>query len=473
MRLRVRLRWMCLRLRGWWTMKMKLPWRSPGRRPAAGIYAYTKELEDGRTQLHLRVEEDGHALLLINANRAVHLNPTAACMAWMLLEGWSQAHMLKELQHRFRVSRRQVLTDLENVAQHIDGLVRPDQVCPIHDLNLEILPPFSERPSAPYRMDMALTYRCNANCAHCYNARPRGFQELPTDAWLRMIDRTWEVGIPHICFTGGEATLRADLPQLVRRAQSNGQITGLLTNGRTLADPAYVQALVDAGLDHVQITLESHLSEVHDGMVRALGAWDDTVAGIRNCLQEELFVMTNTTLLVENSPTIVETIDFLADLGVPTLGFNALIYAGRGKSVGTGLREASLGSLLEDVRTRTQENGQRLIWYTPTQYCQFDPVQMQLGVKSCTAARYNMCIEPDGGVIPCQSFYQPLGNFQEDTWDSIWNHELALWLRERRYVPDACQTCEILRECGGGCPLTLLHQNGQMVETTQTIALQS
>ena len=58
-------------------------------------------------------------------------------------------------------------------------------------------------------------------------------------------------------FTGGEPTLREDLPDLVAHAEHNGQITGLNTNARRLADPGYVEKLVSAGLDHVQITVES------------------------------------------------------------------------------------------------------------------------------------------------------------------------------------------------------------------------
>jgi hypothetical protein len=63
-----------------------------------------------------------------------------------------------------------------------------------------------------------------------------------------------------------------------------------------------------------------------------------------------------------------------------------LIYSGSGASVGTGLPESSLPALLELARQRTDASGQRLIWYTPTQYCHFDPLQLDLGVKGCTAA---------------------------------------------------------------------------------------
>lgn len=423
-----------------------------------GLRAYVHRVDGTEARVHLRLEPDGRGLLLVNANRAYHLNETAAFLAWLTLEGVEAGEALRALRSRYRVSRAQARTDYARMQANLHEMMRPDGACPIHGLDLEISPPFTSPPSAPYRMDLALTYRCNANCAHCYNARPRNYPELDTQTWLAIIDQLWEIGVPHICFTGGEATLRPDLAELIARAESNGQITGLLSNGRRLADADFLASLREAGLDHVQITLESVDEGIHDHLVRAPGAWKETVQGIRNALAAGLFVMTNTTLLAENAPTAEATIDFLADLGVPTVGFNALIYAGKGEKVGTGLPERDLAPLLERVKARTEKHGQRLIWYTPTQYCHFDPVEMHLGIKACTAAQYNMCIEPDGAVIPCQSFYAPLGRLPETPWDEIWNHELAVWLRERRYVPEACRDCGLLGECGGGCPLMLRHQ---------------
>jgi radical SAM protein with 4Fe4S-binding SPASM domain len=66
-----------------------------------------------------------------------------------------------------------------------------------------------------------------------------------------------------------------------------------------------------------------------------------------------------------------------------------------------------------------------------------------------------MCVEPNGDVIPCQSYYHTLGNLLADPWESIWNHELAVSLRERRYIAEKCTDCVLLAECGGGCPLIL------------------
>jgi radical SAM protein with 4Fe4S-binding SPASM domain len=321
-------------------------------------------------------------------------------------------------------------------------------------MDLEVTSPFSVKPSAPYRMDLAITYRCNNDCAHCYNARERTFPELSTQQWRSILDQLWEIGIPHIVFTGGEPTLRDDLPELVAHAQKNGQITGINTNGRRLHDPGFLRRLIEAGLDHVQITVESHLPEIHDRMVNMKGAWEQTVRGLTNILKTSLYVMTNTTLLVDNSPYLAETLDYLGQTGVPTVGLNALIFSGRGSSVGKGLAEQDLIGLLAIAQEKTQLFGQKLIWYTPTQYCQFDPMQLELGVKGCTAALYNMCIEANGNVLPCQSYYQAVGNILKDPWNEIWNHELCESLRGRKYIQDKCQGCALLAECGGGCPLS-------------------
>jgi radical SAM protein with 4Fe4S-binding SPASM domain len=439
--------------------------------PEPGLHAYTRQRAPGeRARLHLRVEGDGSGTLVVNANRIVHLNPTATAMAWLMLEETPETDALARLAGTYRVPRRRLRADWREVQSKLEELADPNGACPVHDLNLEILQPFSRVPSAPYRVDLALTYRCNDNCAHCYNARPRAYPELDTATWRRIIDRLREIGVPHVCFTGGEATLRDDLPALVAHAQDLDLVAGLLTNGRLLCDPSYVEQLTGAGLDHVQITLESHDEAIHDRMVGAQGAWRQTVAGLRNCLKSQLYVMTNTTLLAENSGQMEATLDFLAGLGVPTVGLNGLIHAGRGARVGTGLQEAELIPLMSLARRKTEKAGQRLIWYTPTQYCHFDPTQMELGVKGCTAALYNLCIEPDGAVIPCQSYYEPLGNILCDPWKSIWEHDLARSLRERRYVPDACAECAILPECGGGCPLSLDHQSPRRVVSELSVA---
>lgn len=427
--------------------------------PKTGLFHYRREDRDEKTRLHLRVDPDGSGLLIINANRVVHLNPSAVMMAYLHLEKQPPQQVIKILQKQYQADAAEIRQDYQDLSIKLDELIKPDGACPVCELELETTIPFSAKPSAPYRMDLALTYRCNNNCSHCYNARPRNYPEMNIEKWKQVIDRVWDLRIPHIVFTGGEPTLFEALPELVAYAENKGLITGLNTNGRMLADRDYLQTLINAGLDHVQITLESHDPTIHDHMVAAKGAWGETTAGIKNVMETQLYIMTNTTLLTHNCSSIDETLVYLGQLGVPTIGLNALIYAGKGKTVGTGLHEEELPPLLEKARQITQDNGQRLIWYTPTQYCHFNPIQLNLGVKGCTAALYNMCVEPNGEVIPCQSYYHSLGNILQNKWKSIWEHPLALELRNRSNVPQGCKTCDFLQECGGGCPLARDHQN--------------
>jgi radical SAM protein with 4Fe4S-binding SPASM domain len=423
----------------------------------AGLYAYERRDGDGgRVRLHLRREADGRGLLVINAARVLHLNQTAAEYASLVLEEVAEDEAVRRVRRRYHVDAATARADFRRMRQQIETLIHPDAgTCPILGLDLERVDPFSVPLSAPYRMDLALTYRCQNACPHCYVARSADHPEMDTAGWKAVLERVWAVGIPHVCFTGGEATLRPDLVELVAYAEGLGLVAGLLTNGRRLAGATYVQELVTAGLDHVQITLESHDPAVHDRMVAARGAWQETVAGVRNAVAAGLYTTTNTTLTHENMASITGTVAFIAELGVPTFACNSLIYSGRGARVGTGFREGELVPILEQVREAAARANLRLIWYTPTQYCAFSPLQMELGVKACTAALYNMCVEPDGAVIPCQSYYQPLGHILRDPWEAIWNHELARSLRERRYVPEKCRACPELAICGGGCPLSI------------------
>jgi len=424
-----------------------------------GLYTFDIHEDGGKSRVHLRIDEDGSGLLVVNASRVVHLNSTAMQMAYYHLNNVEQKTALKLLSSVFNVPSKRLAEDYRLIGQQVDALIDEDSgLCPVCDLGLEKSMPFSAKLSAPYRMDLALTYRCNNACAHCYNARPRNYPELDTQTWKKIIDRVWEQRVPHVVFTGGEPTLRDDLVELVAYAQEKGLVTGLNTNGRKLADPSLLQELIEAGLDHVQITIESCDAWVHDTMVRAGGAWKETLTGLRNVVASKIYMMTNTTLLQNNAFELERILEFLAAEGVPTVGLNALIYSGHGKEVQTGLKESELPALLDVAQRVTQAHGQRLIWYTPTQYCAFNPMQMSLGIKGCTAAYYNMCVESDGQVIPCQSYYQALGHILYDSWDSIWNHPLSCQLRDRQDIPEGCRHCDFLVECGGGCPLAREHQ---------------
>jgi radical SAM protein with 4Fe4S-binding SPASM domain len=420
-----------------------------------GVYHQRRDDAEVQARLHLRVNPGGEGILMINAARILYLNQTGTEMARYILEDWPDERIVKTMARRYRVGKKKLAGDLQRLRETIDMMAAGDERCPISYLGTERVDPFTIEVETPYRMDIALTYGCDNACAHCYNETPRAAAALSTEDFKRVIAKVWGLGIPHVCFTGGEPTQHPDLVELVAYAEELGVITGLLTNGRRLKDAAYMNALAEAGLDHVQITIHSSLPEVHDRMVGADGAFDETVAGIRNAVASPVYTVTNTTLTTENEGDVEELIAFLATLGVEHVAANGIINSGGARDVDIGLPESALGPILERIVAACTANEMTFVWYTPTQYCRFNPLTMDLGVKQCTAAKYNMCVEPNGDVIPCQSFYQPLGNILEDDWEKIYNSELAIEIREHRYAPAKCRECPDLEICGAGCPLSV------------------
>ncbi|HPR63756.1 MAG TPA: radical SAM protein [Thermoanaerobaculia bacterium] len=422
-----------------------------------GLYHQRIEEPEMTARLHLRVEEGGRGVLSINAAKILHLNPTATEIVKLSMDGLDRSEILRTMKSRYRASKRVLETDIARVLDTVSVLVRTDGICPITYLDTEPVAAFSYEGSAPLRMDLALTYRCSNDCHHCYNLKGRAEKELEKEEWYNVLQRLWNAGIPHVAFTGGEPTLRDDLPDLIARAEEIGLVTGLLTHGRRLADRDYLQALGDAGLDYVQITLESADPEIHDRMVGAHGAHAQTLQGIRNCIDAGLYVLTNTTLTRTNAGNAVQTVRLIADLGLPSFAVNGMIHTGKEEQKELALSMEELTRVLTDIREEAERLGLRFIWYTPTRYCELNPVDLQLGLKQCSAARISMAIEPDGTVLPCQSTYTSVGNILNDSWTSIWNHPVCISLRERRYMMEACTDCEWVDLCGGGCPLETDH----------------
>lgn len=406
-------------------------------------------------RLHLRFEEDGDGVLIINASRVLFLNPTAAEYVYSFIKKETEEEAVERIRKHYRVDAETARKDYQEVMFVVNTFAKSPDVCPVSYLGVDKMEPFEKELSAPYRMDLAITYRCNNRCLHCYAGGPRETKELTTDEWRRVMDKLLKLGIPHVVFTGGEPTLRDDLSELIAYTQKIGLVSGLVTNGRRLKDEAYFNSLVDAGLDHVQITVESYDPRVHDRITGVEGSWNETILGLKNAIASPIYTITNTTLNRYNVGDILKTIDFLQNLGLQQFACNSIIYSGKAVEAAKdfALDEASLAPILTNIRDHARRLRMEFIWYTPTEYCVLNPLQLELGIKSCSACRVSMCIEPDGTVIPCQSYFTPLGNILKEDWKKIWRHPLCVKLRAREYVQGECYDCPSLNVCGGGCPL--------------------
>ena len=380
--------------------------------PLPGLVTYRIPLDGGQMRLHLRVEHDGSGVLFRDVTEVVHLNATATHIAKMALDGVPLTRAATSLQTRTRgASRRQIAEQAADIYRLVDVMRSHDAGCPtcaLPDLPRTAL--FSTPVHAPYKADLALTYGCNNACPHCYNEPSRyPMASLNKQQWLEIVNRLHEAGVPHLILTGGEATLHPDLIDIIRYADQLGHVVGLNTNGRRLAHPPFAGELADAGLNHVQITLGSCRAEVHDAMMGAR-SFDQTVKGIENALNSRLHTITNTTLMRPNMDHAEEIVDFLYALGIRTFAMNGMIYSGGGFATPTAIPEEQMPGLLIRVRDHANRLGMRFLWYTPTEYCRMSPVELELGAKRCNAGEYSLCIEPNGDVLPCQSYYVTAGN---------------------------------------------------------------
>src|SRR5262245_37725419 len=119
----------------------------------------------------------------------------------------------------------------------------------------------------PFNLIAELTYRCPLHCPYCSNPLAVGSEryrdELGTDDWIRVLGEARGLGVLHLALTGGEPTLRRDLVELVRAARSVGLYSSLIT-AATLFTREHAEQLKEAGLDHVQISIQSPDPEEND-----------------------------------------------------------------------------------------------------------------------------------------------------------------------------------------------------------------
>mgnify|MGYP005850752225 CR=1 FL=1 len=370
----------------------------------AGIYHYQSPPSDPRNyRLHLRLEEDGTGILIINAATILHLNHTAAEYAYYLVQNVPAERAAQLMASRYQIDRQQAAKDYTAFIERILTLIETPDLDPVTFLGFDRYEPFSGSISAPYRLDCALTYRVSSAAISASPAEPaaepvapvdRVKRELSVEEWKLIIDKAWKAGVPHLVFTGGEPALREDLPALIAHAETRDQVTGLITDGLRLGDPAYAQELLQAGLDYVLIVLQEDDPQ----------AW----RALDVLLPEDIFVGVHLTLSQAPVTPPQETIEKLSQRGVKAVSLSAapgadpaILAAGRGRAADLQLD---------------------LLWNLPVPYSHTNPVyfETQSAELKAGAGRAWLYVEPDGDVLPAQGINKVMGNLLSDPWEKIW-----------------------------------------------------
>src|SRR5215467_4587425 len=107
----------------------------------------------------------------------------------------------------------------------------------------------------PIQVHIIPMRRCNLSCAYC-NEYDDVSDPVPIEEMYRRIDKLAALGTTLVTISGGETLLHPQLDDIIRRVRSHGMISGLITNGYLLT-PQRIQQLNDAGLDHLQISIDN------------------------------------------------------------------------------------------------------------------------------------------------------------------------------------------------------------------------
>ena len=99
--------------------------------PEPGLFHYRKEEGEDKTRVHLRIDPDGRGILIINANRMIQLNPSAAMMSFLLLEGNSDKQTLRKMKRIFKISKTEAQDDLAQFKSQLGELLEPNGACPV------------------------------------------------------------------------------------------------------------------------------------------------------------------------------------------------------------------------------------------------------------------------------------------------------------------------------------------------------
>ena len=324
----------------------------------------------------------------------------------------------------------------------------------------------------PVLSELALTYKCNLKCQFCYagcncTTNPTGSDEvLSVEEFKVIIDKIFQQAkVPSISFTGGEPALFKGLTELVAYAKSYDMRVNLITNG-TMVSKELANDLVAAGLDSVQVSLEGVSPEIHDSLVQIKGAYSKTRKAIEYFKEKGIHIHTNSTITRLNLEECTRMPAFVKDeLKLDKFSMNLLIPTGSG-----GLFDhlvvtySEIGSYLKQIKTESDRLGIEFMWYSPVPMCMFNTITSGLGNKGCSACDGLISVAPNGDVLPCASYDDPVGNLAKGDFKGIWKSTKSRLYRDKALAHDMCKNCEQFHICNGACPLYWRHQGFSELE---------
>jgi PqqA peptide cyclase len=329
--------------------------------------------------------------------------------------------------------------------------------------------------SPPIGLLAELTHRCPLQCPYCSNPLhlDRRSEELDTATWKRVFSEADALGVLQLHLSGGEPTARSDLLELVSHCAGLGLYTNLITSG-VLLDKDKISALADAGLDHVQLSLQD---------IDPVNA--DQVAGFRGGHARKLkvgeAVVTAGLPLTVNAVIHRRNIGSIEGMVELALGMGARrIEIAHTQYFGWALRNrAALIPSYQQVvaaddtvrRLRAVHAGRIVIDSVVSDYYARFP-------KACMGGWGSRALNvaPSGKVLPCHAAETITGlvfdRVTERSLRDIWNSSQAFnAYRKLDWMEEPCVTCDRKDSCRGGCRCQALAITGSATRADPACSL--
>jgi len=412
----------------WLLPRPKSPLERLGITP--GLYHYLREVDGAFTRFHLRVDSTGNGLLLANASAAARLHASGVIITKGLLEKEEEPVIVDRLLRSFRmVTPGQAAEDVKRVREIISTLEMPGDNYPIVNLADPSFSPEIAPLDRPLSADVPL-------------AEP--------ERLLPILDRLWELGIPHVTLIAGEQPDTAALIRAVERAEDLGLIAGVRARGSDLVQGSLVKDLAQAGVDHVDVLYLSAQPEIHDTLAGP-GDHQQAVQALAEVHQNEVCPVAEIALVEGTSEGIEETLESLAARGVTNAAFFAVAMA-EGRSSGGALPAGELIPVARLVEESAEESRVRYLWYPPVRFHLGGSLAREVRRGPRSSGDHAVRVEADGSVIPARGPYRSAGNLLTDPWEKIHRGRVFRDYRARVETDTHCDDCPGLAICAADCP---------------------
>lgn len=308
--------------------------------------------------------------------------------------------------------------------------------------------------SSPLALIAEVTHRCPLHCVYCSNPMQLAetHSELSTEEWANVFAQAGKLGMLHAHFTGGEPLARTDLTDLMSAARQAGLYTNLITSGIGLNETR-LGALVDAGLDHIQLSIQDSREDAANWIAGAK-AHAHKIELAREIRRYKIAFTVNLVVHRQNLDHLDEMIRFIEELQPQRIEIAHTQYYGWALANRAALlptREQLQKAVEVAAEAEKRLAGRvRIDSVVPDYYAKYP--------KACMGGwgQKLMLINPAGKVLPCHAAEviprMHFENVREKTLQRIWQESESFQrFRGEDWMPEPCRSCERRAEDFGGC----------------------